>query len=93
MATLEVLRNRLAAQIDATESGRDLAALSLRLTDVLEQIASCGGGDSSEIAAFDELKRRRVARGGLKPPRSCPAPRVSFSGAGRGVQRSRYFGS
>ena len=37
-ATLEALRDLLAAAIDDTESGRDLAALALRLTDVLNEI-------------------------------------------------------
>lgn len=36
--TLRALRDRLAKKIDETESGRDIAALASRLTDVLIQI-------------------------------------------------------
>jgi len=39
LKTLQALRDRLAEEIDRTASARDVAALSARLTDVLEQIA------------------------------------------------------
>lgn len=38
LKTLEALRDRLASEIDLTESARDVASLSARLTDVLVQI-------------------------------------------------------
>jgi flagellin-like hook-associated protein FlgL len=38
LKTLKVLRDRLAAVIDDTDSARDIAALSKQLTEVLEQI-------------------------------------------------------
>lgn len=40
LEALRALRDRLAAEIDATRSARDVAALSRQLTDVLAQIDS-----------------------------------------------------
>lgn len=63
LATLEALRDRLASEIDDCDSKRDLAALALRLTDVLEQIdeldARRPGGAADEIARRRRERRRR----------------------------------
>jgi hypothetical protein len=59
-ATLEALRDLLAAAIDDTESGRDLAALALRLTDVLNEIDKLP--TSKDVTAADEIANRRAAR-------------------------------
>ena len=68
LATLQVLRDRLAAELDRCVSLRDLAALALRFTDVLEQIQALGGSsDSAETETFNELARRRAARGAPPP--------------------------
>lgn len=60
--TLRTLRNRLAQQIDETDSARDVAALSRQLTDVLAQLAEAEpqtkAGDP-----VDEIAERRAARG------------------------------
>lgn len=56
--TLRVLRDRIAASIDACESDRDLAALSRQLTDVLAQIAELAP-EVKEVSPLDELASRR----------------------------------
>lgn len=62
-ATLRTLRDRLAKQIDETESGRDVAALSQRLVDVLRQIAELEKQEPAQKGtALDELNARRHAR-------------------------------
>lgn len=60
LKTLESLRDLLAERIDSTDSGRDIAALSLRLTDVLAQIAELS--PTSEVDVVDEIAARRNAR-------------------------------
>lgn len=62
-ATLRALRDRLAADIEVCESGRDLAALSARLTDVLERIAALPA--EKKGTALDELARRRASGDGV----------------------------
>lgn len=59
--TLRALRDRLAAQIDACDSARDVAALSARLVDVLEAIAKVPA--AKEGTALDELASRRAGAG------------------------------
>jgi hypothetical protein len=59
-ATLEALRNRLAADIDDCDSKRDLAALSKQMVDVLAAIAELPEG--RETSAADEIAARRAAR-------------------------------
>lgn len=58
--TLVALRNRLAEEIDNSTSGRDIAALSRQLTDVLEAIAEMPDGVQTSPA--DEIARRREER-------------------------------
>lgn len=65
---LEALRDRLAVELDGCESSRDVAALSIRFMDVLEQISELsGGGTRTESASpsspVDEFTRRRRSRG------------------------------
>jgi len=61
LATLEQLRDHLAAAIEGCESMRDLAALAGRLQSVLAEIAELAPprqvGD-----AVDEIAQRRAAR-------------------------------
>lgn len=49
--TLESLRDRLAMTIEGTESGRDMAALTKRLMEVISEL----DGLPDESAAPDEL--------------------------------------
>lgn len=55
LETLRALRDRLAREIDLTASARDVAALSNRLTDVLEQIEDLTHDDGEEQDDFAEL--------------------------------------
>lgn len=61
--TLKALRDRLATQIDVTDSGRDMAALSNRLMQTLKAIAEA---ESSAVqrsdTPLDEIERRRSKR-------------------------------
>lgn len=63
--TLRVLRDRLAVQIDETTSSRDVAALSLRLVDVLaeiEEIEKASAPAAPAGSGIDEVNARRAAR-------------------------------
>lgn len=61
LETLRSLRDTLAGQIDACESGRDMAALSRQLTDVLSQIASLAP-EQKAGDPVDEIAARRASR-------------------------------
>jgi hypothetical protein len=63
--TLCTLRDRLARDIDATDSARDSAALGRLFADVLAQIDALAhaGAVTSEDNTFDEIAKRRSARG------------------------------
>ena len=60
LAALRALRDRLATEIDDCDSPRDLAALALRLTDVLTQIDAVP--NTEQVSAADELADRRARR-------------------------------
>lgn len=60
VAILEALRRRLAAEIDVCDTPKDLPALVLRLTDVVEQLDSMP--TSEQVSAADEIAERRAAR-------------------------------
>jgi hypothetical protein len=61
--TLRALRDALAADLDACESMRDKAALSLRLMDALEQIDVLEKAQPpKEASPLDEIRARREAR-------------------------------
>lgn len=62
LETLKALRDRLASDIDDCESMRDLAALSLRLQSVLEQIDEIEGSATQSASPADEIAQRRRAR-------------------------------
>lgn len=49
LETLKALRDKLAGQIDDSDSGRDVAALSRQLTDVLIQIEDMEAGRQGSI--------------------------------------------
>ena len=60
LETLKALRGFLARQVEACESGRDVAALSQRLMDVLAQISEIEKLlPAKKGTALDELQRRR----------------------------------
>lgn len=60
LKTLIALRDRLAGDLDEAFEPRDVAVLSLRLTDVLEQIDAMP--QSREVCAADEIAARRAQR-------------------------------
>lgn len=60
LRALLALRRELAEAIDQATDARDLAALALRLTRVLEQIADLGG--ATPQTEDDDLARRREAK-------------------------------
>lgn len=63
LETLKTLRDHLARSIDNCRSMRDLAALSLRLQTVLDQIDEIEGGSSQPSGSpADEIAARRRAR-------------------------------
>ncbi|AUS31484.1 hypothetical protein C1M55_10395 [Rhodococcus qingshengii] len=61
LATLQVLRDVIAAKIDRTKSAREVAVLSARLMDVLRLIGECVPAPTG-ATPLDELERRRAAR-------------------------------
>ena len=57
---LRALRDTLARSIDGSDSGRDVAALSRQLTDVLSQIEAAEKASApAKGTPLDELARRR----------------------------------
>lgn len=76
LASMEAVRNQIAADLEQCESMRDKAALYLRLADVLRTIEELRPqvvkGD-----AVDEIAARRAARGAGPSAR---APRAKRSG-------------
>lgn len=69
-ASLEAFRDLLAGEIEASDSGRDKAALSARLLDVLTRLD--GMPAPAEGTALDELAKRRAGgeRVSARPARS-----------------------
>ena len=60
LATLCDLRDLLAEELETTGEARDVAALALRLTDVLAQIDAMPA--SRQVSAADEIAKKRAAR-------------------------------
>lgn len=57
---LEALRDRVAATIDSTESGRDMAALSKRLIEIMAEIDALPDSDAADNPL--EAARRSARR-------------------------------
>ena len=60
--TLVALRDRIAATIDNCESGRDMAALSKRLVEVMNEIESLPDPNKGKNPA--QIARQRMAERG-----------------------------
>lgn len=73
LGTLRALRDRIALQIDETDSARDVAALAQRLMDVLEQIEHLDPAKRGD--EVDEITARRRSRrdAGTAAPRTTGA--------------------
>ena len=72
LVALRVLRDRLAREVDGCRSARDVAALSLRLIDVLEQIEHVERAQPEPRGTpLDEVARKRAGRkaAGSRPTR------------------------
>lgn len=63
LAALRALRDRLAAEIDASLDGRVTASLSRQLTDVLERIDELAPPKPKAVTVRDEIAARRRAKG------------------------------
>lgn len=61
--TLEALRDVLAQQIEDCKSGRDVAALSLRLMDVEDELSRLPTGDEAQSAVEKARARASKAKG------------------------------
>jgi len=55
-ATLEALRDSIARQIDACESGRDMASLSKRLMEVIAEIEALPS-DDGELTPIEAARQ------------------------------------
>ena len=62
LAALEALRDHLAFLAGASDSARDVAALSGQLTQVLKQIEELSRGAKKNQSPVDEIAERRKAR-------------------------------
>ena len=66
LATLKALRRKIAAAIDKSNSGRDIAALSRQLTLVMDQIRKLEAQDKpteiDDLLAKHEYRKVRPAR-------------------------------
>ncbi|WP_296012690.1 hypothetical protein [uncultured Adlercreutzia sp.] len=60
--TLEALRDELARTIQATDSGRDIAALSKRLMEVMAELDALPDDDAAAQTALSRQRRRVGAR-------------------------------
>jgi hypothetical protein len=68
LLALRELRDRVAAELDASKSARDVAALSQRLMDVLAQIEQIEQARSAPRSnARDEVARKRAERASKAP--------------------------
>lgn len=61
-ATLIALRDKLAETIDSCESGRDMAANSKRLMEVMAELESLPDPSEIKVSKHDRLKERREKR-------------------------------
>lgn len=59
---LEALRDKLAAALDACDSGRDIAALSKRLMEVMAELDALPDDEAAKRTAIARQRRRIGAR-------------------------------
>lgn len=62
LAGLEVLRDRLMAEIEAGPKPVEVAALSGRLVVILEQIEAIRKAEGNDVDSIDDLAAKRSAR-------------------------------
>lgn len=61
-ATLIALRDRLAETIQNCESGRDMAANSKRLMEVMNELESLPDPEKVKVSKYDRLKQKKDGR-------------------------------
>lgn len=61
-ATLIALRDKLAETIENCESGRDMAANSKRLMDVISELETMPDPEQIKVSKHDRLKQKREKR-------------------------------
>lgn len=61
-ATLIALRDKLAETIDNCESGRDMAANSKRLMEVMAELESMPDPQQKKVSKHDRLKKKNENR-------------------------------
>lgn len=62
--TLIALRNGIARRIDECESGRDMAALSKRLMEIVDRLKTLPNPDENELNPVQAARARVEARDG-----------------------------
>lgn len=62
--TLIALRNSIARRIDECESGRDMAALSKRLMEIVDRLKTLPNPDENELNPVHAARARVEARDG-----------------------------
>lgn len=62
--TLIALRNSIASRIDKCESGRDMAALSKRLMEIVDRLKTLPNPDENELNPVQAARARVEARDG-----------------------------
>lgn len=75
LKALQELRDLLALQIETSNSGRDVAALSRQLTDVLTRIEALAPTDKVDVV--DEISARRNGRRSASAARPARSKRSS----------------
>lgn len=60
-ATLIALRDKIAATIEECDSGRDMAANSKRLMEVMAELEAMPDSDKSKESKFDRLVKKHNA--------------------------------
>lgn len=61
LETLKALQHKIAATIDESNSGRDIAALSKQLREVTERIAELDEIESNDDNVLDQIRRKHAA--------------------------------
>lgn len=62
LTTLKALQRKIAATIDKSNSGRDIAALSKQLREVTEKISSLEEQENNGDTVLDEIIKRHAAK-------------------------------
>jgi hypothetical protein len=62
LAALEVLRDRLMAEIETQPRPSEVAALAARLVVILEQIEAVRKAEGTDVDSIDDLAAKRSAR-------------------------------